>query len=101
MNINEIISGGVEMNITFKASDLREFAEHLVRQTVKELAGSVAKTDTDYLTVDEVAEMLHVHRVTLWKWNKSGYLKHVELGSKRLYRKSDVYELLKNTNGHE
>lgn len=101
MNINEIISSGVEMNVTFKAADLREFAEHLVKQTVKELTGSVSKADPNYLTVDETAELLHVHRVTLWKWNKTGYLKHVELGSKRLYRKSDVDELLKSGGDHE
>lgn len=101
MGINEIISSGVEMNVTFKAADLREFAEHLVKQTVKELTGSVSKADPNYLTVDETAELLHVHRVTLWKWNKIGYLKHVELGSKRLYRKSDVDELLKSGGDHE
>lgn len=101
MNINEIISSGVEMNVTFKAADLREFAEHLVKQTVKELTSSVSKTNADCLTIDETAEILHVKKNTLWRWNKSGYLKHVEVGGRRLYRKSDVDELLKSGGDHE
>lgn len=101
MNISEILSSGIEMNITFKASDLREFAEHLVKQTVKELKNSVSKADEGYLTIDETATLLHINKNTLWRWNKSGYLKHIEAGGRRLYRKSDVYELLKNSNGHE
>ncbi len=101
MNINEIISSGVEMNITFKASDLREFADLLVKRTVKELLKTSEGSNVEYLTVEETAKVLRTHRSTLWGWSKKGILTPLEIGGRRLYRKSDVYELLKKNNGHE
>lgn len=101
MNINEIISSGVEMNVTFKAADLREFAEHLVKQTVKELTRTSEGGDAEYLTVEETAKILRTHRSTLWGWHKKGILTPLEIGGRRLYQKSDVYKLLKNSSDHE
>jgi excisionase family DNA binding protein len=52
-----------------------------------------ANTET-YPSVDQVAKMLDVDKSTLWRWNKQGYLKHIEIGGKRRYRMSDVKKKL-------
>lgn len=85
-----------ELNITVKAGDLKEMAEYIVRLTREELELQIAEAKTEtYLSRDEVSNMLGVDKSTLWRWNKQGYLPHIEIGSKRKYRKSDVKRILR------
>lgn len=49
-----------------------------------------------YLTHKEVAEMLGVSTNTLWRWNKSGYLRSTKCGRKPFYKKSDIDKLMGN-----
>lgn len=90
MSIEDILKSGGEVTVTVKSADLKEFAEHLVRKTIDGFKQSVIKPDTSYLTADEVMKELKVNRSTLWRWNKIGYLCHVEVGGKRLYKNSDI-----------
>ena len=46
--------------------------------------------DDAEVTPDEAAEQLHVSKVTLWRWNNSGYLKPVWIGRKTYYRQSEL-----------
>jgi excisionase family DNA binding protein len=45
---------------------------------------------TRILTVDEVAEMLRVHRSTVSRCAKSGELESYLIGTRRLFKESDV-----------
>ncbi len=45
---------------------------------------------TEYLTRNEVAEMLKVDLSTLWLWQKKGKLIPVGLGNRVYYRRSDI-----------
>jgi len=40
-----------------------------------------------------VAKRLHVDTTTLWRWDKSGYLKCVHIGRAVWYQKKDVEKL--------
>jgi predicted DNA-binding transcriptional regulator AlpA len=51
-----------------------------------------------YLTVDQVAEMLSVSRVTLWSWDKKEILNPVRIGNLKRYRLSEI-ESLGGTSG--
>ena len=44
----------------------------------------------ELLTIEEVCELLKVSKMTLYRWDKLGILKKIEVGGKRRYRKSDV-----------
>lgn len=46
----------------------------------------------EYLTLQEVSQMLKVHPNTLRAWDNNGTLRAVRIGTKRIrrYRKSDV-----------
>lgn len=47
--------------------------------------------ETELLTTKEVCGVFGIAPVTLWKWNKRGYLVPVKVGGKKLYyNRADV-----------
>jgi excisionase family DNA binding protein len=48
------------------------------------------------LTIQEVAELLRVHRTTVSRYARSGVLKSYILGSRRLFKESDVWSFFEN-----
>lgn len=51
----------------------------------------------EYLTLSEVSKMLKVHPNTLRNWDKSGTLKPIRIGERKIrrYKKEDVLRFLK------
>ena len=47
----------------------------------------------NYLTTDQVCEMLSVSRPTLWTWDKKKILNSVRIGNAKRYRLSDIESL--------
>lgn len=74
------------------AGDLCEFAHQLINSATEVARLQIERADLskELLTIDEVAEMLRVSKMTLHRWDKLGILKKIEVGGKRRYRKSDV-----------
>ena len=85
-------------SLTIQSTDLKEFAEHLVKKTVRSIRDSFIRPEEDYLTIKEASQILHTDKSTLWRWHKIGYLCRLEIGGKRLYRKSDVDAILQKEN---
>jgi excisionase family DNA binding protein len=54
------------------------------------------KHDIKILTVQEVAELLRVHRSTISRYAKSGELKSHLIGNRRLFKESDVWAFFEN-----
>jgi excisionase family DNA binding protein len=48
------------------------------------------------MTIDEVAELLRVHRSTVTRYALSGQLKSYELGNRRLFKREDVWAFFDN-----
>lgn len=48
----------------------------------------------EYYTTDEVISKLKITRQTLWKLNKTKKLIPKKIGSKNLYKESDIKKLL-------
>lgn len=58
--------------------------------------GKITKTVNDeYLTAKQTADFLKVDISSLWRFEKSGYLVPVRIGSKRMYKISDLEAILK------
>lgn len=53
MSIKEILSSDSNLSVTIKSTDLKEFADHIIKQTIKEVLASNMKSDEEYLTVNE------------------------------------------------
>lgn len=61
----------------------------------KNHADDVPVSTADLLTVNETAKLLHVSRVTLFKWEHRKTLIPCRIGRRVLYRKADVEAALK------
>ena len=85
-------------NVIFQLSgrDLKAFAEEILlgaKSIAMFEAEAAAKADV-LITLDEASKLLHVSKMTLYRWDKSGILKKVEIGGKRRYRKSDIERIV-------
>ena len=91
MSINEILKTGANVQLVINALDLKEaflqWSEEMRKIT------TVPKEES-YLTAQETAEKLGVDVSTLWRWDKSGYLKKIKVGRKVCYRINDVIKLM-------
>ena len=54
------------------------------------------KQDIKILTVQEVADMLRVHRSTVTRYAITGELKSHLIGTRRLFKESDVWSFFEN-----
>ena len=77
------------------AGDLSEFAGEIVSGVITALhnANSERKI-TEVLTIDEVATILKVSKMTLHRWDKEGILPKIDIYGQRRYRRTDVEALI-------
>ena len=91
MRLNEILTSGANVSFTITATDLKEWMLELIAEQKK---STVPAQPEKYLTAQETADKLGVDVSTLWRWDKSGYLKKIKVGNKIRYRESDVLKLM-------
>ena len=83
--------------LQISARDLCDFAHQLIQSAMEIIRlQSRNATANDLLTIDEVAKLLKVSKMTLWRWSKSGRLKKIDIGGVPRYRRSDIENLLNN-----
>jgi len=85
--------------IMFDEDDL----EKVIRKILQEMgivgqvkAQPATEADVEYLTRNEVCARLHITPTTLWRMGKRGEIKVHKIGSRNLYVKSEVDELVSN-----
>ena len=95
VSIQNLLLSSENMILQLKKEDLKEFANQILlgAKSIAMLEAEAAATSDQLLTIDEAAKLLSVSKMTLYRWDKNGYLKKMEIGGKRRYRKSDI-ELL-------
>ena len=86
-------NNNVILQISFE--DLKKFAQEILlgAKSIAMIEAEAAASGDQLLTVDEAARLLSVSKMTLYRWDKNGILKKVEIGGKRRYRKSDIEHL--------
>lgn len=95
MQLADLLQTNANISLTITLDDLRTFSNELIQSTKKELEAEViAQQNESYLTRLETADFLKVNQASLWRWAKRGYLLPVEVGGKRMYRKSDLQRIL-------
>ena len=103
MNVTEILKTGANVQLVINALDLRELflewqAEAQAQAQAAAKQEAQQQTEETYLTAKECAERLSVDLTTLWRWDKTGYLRKVKIGKKIFYRGSDVAKLMEGQN---
>lgn len=97
LNLMEMASKMPNAIFQISAGDLCEFAHQLINSAAEVARLQLKRADMskELLTIDEVAEMLKVSKMTLHRWDKSGILTKVDVGGMRRYRRSDVEAITK------
>lgn len=80
-----------KVTITF---GVKEIAKQVLSE-IQEQGKFNKSIDEEFLTANQTADFLKVDKSSLWRFEKSGYLVPVRVGSKRLYRISDLEAILK------
>lgn len=94
-NIAELAKTCPDLNITVKLGELIEAVEHCVTTTRSSLEQLIQdEAQEKYLSIEKTCELLEINKSTAWRWNKSNYLKPIEIGGKRRYRMSDIKRIL-------
>lgn len=91
MNIIELIRSGANVQLVINALDLREA---FIQWSEEMKHTEPVRQEEDYLTAKETADKLGVDLSTLWRWNKSGYLKKIKVGKSVKYKGSDIRKLM-------
>ena len=79
MSINEILRTGANVQLVINALDLKE----AFLQWNEEIRQPNTETRAEsYLSAQETADKLGVDISTLWRWDKSGYLKKIKVGDR-------------------
>ena len=95
MNVEELLQTNANISLTVSLDDLRTFSNELIQRTKSELEADIVATKNEvYLTRLETADFLKVDQATLWRWKQRSYLMPIEVGGKRMYRKSDLMRIL-------
>lgn len=95
MKLADLLQTNANISLIITLDDLRTFSNELIQSTKKELEAEVmAQQNESYLTRLETCDFLKVDQSTLHRWSKRGYLMPVEMGGRRLYRKSDLQRIL-------
>lgn len=92
MSLKNFLESGANVSFTITAMDLKEFLFEVAEQA--QAKNTVPAQLEKYLTAQETAEKLGVDVSTLWRWDKTGYLKKIKVGRKIQYRESDVLKLM-------
>ena len=95
-SLHSLIEEYPDVILQVSGKELKAFAEEILlgaKSIAMFEAEEAAKADV-LMTLDEASKLLHVSKMTLYRWDKAGVLKKVEIGGKRRYRKSDIERLV-------
>lgn len=98
--VKALADGGTSLFLV-SAADLNEFAlfllenakaQNLFAQPIDEPMPEQEETieESSLLSAKEVCKLLNVSTVTLWRWDKDGYLPHIKVGGRNMYSRSQV-----------
>lgn len=86
-----ILNGSPNQLLVISASDLMDVISNIGTSIAKEF---LPKKEERYLSPNDAAKKLSVDPSTLYRWDKSGYLKAIKIGNKKRYRLSDIEQLM-------
>lgn len=99
---NPIVEGSPSTILQISAADLRAVVNEMWDRAQENAEKTLAEhRERPTMTREEAAKALNVTLSTLWRWDKINYLKPVKIGTKVLYRASDIERMLTSKQGKE
>jgi hypothetical protein len=92
LNENPDLAGKIKLEVT--ASDLIAFGKYLHDKALSEADKLMPDEKEEYLSPQQMADILKVSLVTLWSWDKRGITAPVHVGVKKYYRRSDLEKIM-------
>lgn len=100
--LNKIVSGDPGVMLVISAADLKNTVSEMCEAHRRETAAAIARyRERPTMTRQEAAKALNVTVGTLWRWAEMGYLEPVKIGTKVLYRATDIEAMLNRKGGAE
>lgn len=93
----ETLAGGNQrIAVTIDGEDLMAFVQAVYEDAHQRAEIAVEKqNEEEFISTEQTKELLKVCDTTLWKWAKRGKLVPQKVGSRNIYRKSDVLAVLR------
>ncbi len=86
------IAGSPNALIVMSAKDLSDFADSLIRRTQKIVE---EQCNPQYYDVEELAELLHVTKTTVYNLAHDGRLRPLKVGRKTVFNRAHVQDAIK------
>ncbi len=78
----------------FTANDLLEWIGQIIDSKIGIIPLKAPEKQSDYITRADASKLLKISFPTLHDWTKLGYLKSYKMGTRVLYRESEIIEAL-------
>ena len=85
------------MLVLVSAEQLKQFALQVAAEAIEQAKGQALDKNTpkdEMLTSDEVCKEFRISRPTLWRWTRSGRLHPAKIGTKNLYCRREIQNLI-------
>ena len=86
--------------LSIPIEELKEIIGQVVEEKLREFSSNLSNKkppEKEFLTRQEVCQMLHVKSVTLWRYAREGRLKQHRIGRKVFFLAEEVRDALINT----
>lgn len=81
--------------VTVTLADLREYSLALIEEAKEQAAQlETERANNEMIVPREVKKRYGISISTLWRWDKTDYLKPIKIGRKSLYRVADIERLM-------
>lgn len=93
--MNNVFNNHKKKFFVVSEEELFEIIRRAAEMTAKKILVSNVLCETKtYLSVNDVCEMLSVNKTTLYRWNRTDYLKWHQIGGRRLYQFTEIQDIL-------
>ena len=99
-DLSDLIQCQPQMLVLVSAEQLKQFALQVAAEAIEQAKGQALDKGTpkdEMLTSDEVCKEFRTSRPTLWRWTRSGLLHPAKIGTKNVYRRSEIQKLIGGT----
>ena len=91
--VSEVRKSPDHVSFTLTGFGVLAFAKAMQVSKMEEKTSVFPDADNELVSKSDVIKGLRVTHTTLWKWEKTGYLKPVRVGKRVYYRREDIKAL--------